>query len=302
MADVNYATNYQQAVEENFREDLKFTDLYNTPNNSEVQFIGAKTVKVPNITTGGLTDVNRDVMGTFTRQVDNDYETYTLEHDREFRTLVDPMDIDETNMALTIANITSNFNREQKIPEMDKYMASKVYQEYTAKGGEAHTGDVTEDNILASFDQAMENMDDAEVPTDGRILYVTPKVNTALKNAQHIQRAVASRAGGAQEANRSVRSLDEVKVVIVPSSRMKTVYDFTQGAVADDSAQQIQMILIHPRTVYAPQKYEFVSVDEPSASTGGKNLYFERLYWDVFVSQQKVKGIEVFVTEAPEAP
>ena len=43
-----------------------------------------------------MVDVDRDSIGAYTRNVDNNWETKSLEHDREFRTLVDPVDVDET--------------------------------------------------------------------------------------------------------------------------------------------------------------------------------------------------------------
>jgi hypothetical protein len=281
MAAVNYATQYQQALQQVFKVGLRFQAIYNTPNNRLVKWTGTKTINVPNITTGGMVDVNRDVVGGFTRRADNNWIPFTLEHDREFRTLVDPVDVDESNMALTISNITQVFNTEHKIPEMDKYAASKIHSEFIANGGTVDETALTTANVLTLFDQYMEEMDDAEVPTEGRIMYVTPQINTLIKNAEQLQRSMDI-TGQAQGANRSIRSLDEVTIVVVPSSRMKSAYDFTDGAVAATGAESINLILTHPGAFYAPQKYEFVDLDEPSAHTGGKYLYYERKYWDIF--------------------
>lgn len=292
MAVLNYAQQYQQALQQVFKVGLKFGAIYNTSNNSLVKWVNSKTIQVPNISTGGYTDVNRDVVGGFTRRVDNSWIPYTLEHDREFRTLVDPMDIDETNMALTISNITRVFNTEHKIPEMDKYAASKIYAEFEAAGGTVDTTALTTANVLTKFDELMEEMDDAEVPTEGRILYVTAKMNTLLKQADQLQRSMEI-TGKAGDANRKIRSLDEVEIVTVPSSRMKSAYDFTDGAVAAAGAVQINMILTHPQAFFAPQKYEFVSLDQPTAQSGGKYLYYERKYWDIFMIQQKVAATAI---------
>lgn len=288
---VNYATQYQQALSQAFKAGLHFDAIYNTPNNRLIKWTGAKTIQVPSITTGGFVDVNRDAVTGFTRRVDNSFVPMTLEHDREFSTLVDPMDIDETNMALSIANITQVFNTEHKIPEMDKYASSKLYAEFMTHGGTPDATALTTANVLTVFDTYMEEMDEAEVPAEGRILYVTPKFNTLLKNAEQLQRTMDVRGDGS--ANRSIRKLDEVTIKAVPSSRMKSAYDFTDGAVAAVGAEDINMILIHPSVVFAPQKYEFVSVDEPTAKTGGKYLYYERKYWDVFVIAAKVAGIKI---------
>ncbi|MGW6724199.1 hypothetical protein, partial [Streptomyces sp. NPDC054995] len=120
---------------------------------------------------------------------------------------------------------------------------------------------------------------------------------TVLKNAQQISRSL-SVTNNNGNISRGVRSLDEVTVKPVPSARMKTVYDFTRGAVVDPSAVQINMILIHPDSMLAPQRYEFVSLDQPSAKTGGKFLYFERKYWDVFAIERKVPGMAFNITPA----
>jgi hypothetical protein len=292
MATVNYATMYQQALQQVYKVGLRFEECYNTPNNSLVKWTSAKTIQVPNIAVQGFVDTNRDAITGFSRKVDNSWLQYTLAHDREFQTLVDPNDIDESNMALTIANITQVFNNEQKIPEMDSYMASKLYSQVTAQGGTIDTTALDITNVLTRFDAMMEAMDEGEVPIDGRILYVTPAVNTLLKNAQQIQRRMDVGQGNTG-VTRSVRSLDEVTIKVVPSTRMKSAYDFTNGAVPAVGAKQIYMILCHCTSMFAPQKYEFVSLDQPAAKTGGKWLYYERKYWDVFVISKKVKGLQM---------
>ncbi|CAF1777938.1 hypothetical protein NRS6094_04323 [Bacillus subtilis] len=297
MPNLNYAELYAQALEQKFAQGLYFNDLYNTPNNSRIKWVNAKTIQIPRIDVTGMTDYNRNEIGTYSRQVDNSWETKTLEHDREFRTLVDPVDVDETNMAITIANITSVFNDEQKIPEMDKYMISKLYAEFQKYGGKVETTKVDETTALGIFDELMLQMDEAGVPMEGRILYVSAPVGTILKNAQQISRSL-SVTNNNGTISRGVRSLDDVTVKPVPSDRMKTVYDFTVGAVADHSAVQVNMLLIHPKAMLAPQRYEFVSLDQPSAKTGGKFLYFERKYWDVFAIERKVPGMAFNITPA----
>lgn len=292
MAVLNYAELYQQALDQPYKVDRRFNALYDLGGRN-IRWVGAKTVQIPKITVGGMTDVNRDSIGTYTRKVDNDWETKTLTHDREFRTLVDPMDVDETNMAVTIANITNVFNTEEKIPEMDKYMASKLLAEYTALGGTANTTAITNANILSTFDTFMEEMDDAEVPEEGRILYLTPALRKMLKEAAGISREINVDMPGSRSLNRLVSRLDEVEIITVPSARMKSAYDFTNGAVPAVGAKQIHMILLHPSAVIAPEKYDFVSLEQPSATTGGKYLYYERLYWDVFLYEQKVAGVKI---------
>lgn len=55
MAVLNYAKQYQQALEQNFPYVLYFGALYATPNNGRYKWVNAKTIEIPSIsTTGGL--------------------------------------------------------------------------------------------------------------------------------------------------------------------------------------------------------------------------------------------------------
>ena len=72
---------------------------------------------------------------------------------------------------------------------------------------------------------------------------------------------------------------------------MKTVYDFTEGWAVDESAKQINMMLIHPTAVITPISYEFAQLDPPTAGSQGKWDYFEESFEDVFVLPNKVNAI-----------
>jgi hypothetical protein len=296
---LNYAEIYQQTLQQAYGTQLYFNDLWNSPMNSQVQFVDAKTVKLPRLTIlNGRKPYDRDTVTTPSRNYENDFEIKELKFDRYWDTLVDPVNIDETNLAVSIANITNQYNRDQKIPEKDKYMVSKLYAEKLRvdNGATNISEELTKDNILDVFDTLMTQMDEAEVPMEGRFLYITPTVNKILKNAQEIQRFISVQGGTTGAIDRAVHSLDDVNIKVVPSARMKTVYNFTTGVSDDPTALQIQMFIIHQECMAAPEKYSFVGLDEPSAKTSGKYFYFERSYSDVFLFDKKAPGIS-FVTK-----
>jgi hypothetical protein len=97
---------------------------------------------------------------------------------------------------------------------------------------------------------------------------------------------------------RTVYSLDDVTIRVVPSDLMQTAFDFTVGSKAVEDAQQINMFLIFNGVQIAPEKYSFVGFDAPTASNSGNYLYYEQSYNDVLLLKTKTKGIE-FVTDAP---
>lgn len=293
MAVLNYADVFQRGLQgQKFTVGVKFADLYNpsTTSTNSFKYVDGQTIKIPVLTVTGMVDSTRDTITAYSRKVDNAWETKTLAHDRTFQTLVDPADIDETNMALSIGNITSVFVNEELFPEMDKYMASKLFTDVTAYGTISNAAVATSANVLAVFDTFMEALDEAEVPEDGRILYVTPAINTLLKGA------VDRRFDNQTDLTRVIASLDNVKKVVVPAARMKESYNFTTGAVPAAGADQINMILVHPKAVIAPIKIDSIYIDEPSATTGGKSLYFQRQYWDAFLLAQKAGGCQINAT------
>ena len=291
---LNYAQAYQAALAQAYPYVLHFAALRSTENDGRYKWTGANTIQIPILSTTGRVDADRDTIGTATRNYNNSWEPKTLTNHRKWSTLVHPLDIDETNHVASIQNITKVFNEEQKFPEMDAYLISKVFADWAAAGGTADTTALTVDNILSTFDAWMEGMDDANVPGTGRILYATPAVKTLLKQAKEMTRFIQN---GDAAINRAVRSLDEVQIESVPSALMKTVYDFTEGWVAGAGAKQINMLLIHPSAVITPEKYAFAQLDAPSAGSEGKYIYFEESYDDVFVLNKRIPAI-MFNTEA----
>ena len=300
MAAVNYAEAYERALAQAYPNVLNFGELYNTSNNQTYKFVDSKTIHIPSISVGGRTNVNRDVMnGSFQRNVDNSFETKTLTFYREWSTSIDPADVMDTNMILTIQNATQVFNETQKFPEKDAYTASKIYADWVAEGKTADTTPLTVDNILAVFDKLMEAMDEALVPSTGRLLYVTPVVKTLLKSASNIglSKSVEHQAN----INRVVDRLDEVELITVPSFLMKTAYDFTTGFEPSASAKQINLFLVHPSAILTPSKYAFVGMEAPAAGTKGDYIYYEKEYADVFILNNRTGAIAFNITDSEDA-
>lgn len=297
MTALNYATQYLQALEQEFPYVLYFGALFSTPNNGRYRWVNSNVIEIPTISTTGRVDGDRDTIGTKKRNFNNSWTPLTLENHRSWGTLVHPRDIDETNQVASIANITRVFNDEQKFPEMNAYCISKIYADWTGKSKTADKTVLTTENVLEVFDKMMTDMDNKRVPRAGRILYVTPEVRTLINNAKQIYRTLDVNKQS-QSIRRAVSSIDEVQIPeSVPSDMMKTLYDFTEGWKPDGSAKQINMMLIHPLAVITPITYEFAQLDPPSAGSEGKWYYFEESFEDVFVLPHKVDAIAFNITD-----
>lgn len=298
QADLNYATEYGRELAQNYPYVLNFGALYATPNNGRYRWVNAKTIEIPSISTTGRVDADRDTIAFAQRNYSNKWETKELRNERKWSTLVHPMDIDETNMVASIGNITRVFNDEHKFPEMDAYTVSKIYADWIAAKnpdtGETHVADTTAltiQNVLDVFDNMMLAMDNARVPSNGRILYCTHEVKKLLKNADKISRSIDV-SGGENAIDRRVNRLDEVEVIGVPNILMRTAYDFTTDWEPDEDAQQINMMLVDPNAVITPVKYEFATLDAPSGMSEGKWVYYEESHEDVFILNNKSNAIQ----------
>ena len=301
---INYATEYSRALSQMFPYHLNFGALYATPNNNRYRWVNAKTIEIPSISTTGRVNADRDTVAFAQRNYDNAWETKTLTNQRKWSTLVHPMDIDQTNMVTTIANITQVFNEEQKFPEMDAYTISKIYTDWlltsNPRTGETHTADttaLTTSTILGVFDDLMLKMDNAMVPANGRILYVTFEALQLLKEAQGISRSMDI-TSGPNAIDRRVNRLDQVQIIGVPATLMKTAYNFTVGYVPKASAHQVNMFLVHPLAVITPVSYTFSRLDQPSAMSEGKYTYYEESFEDVFILNKKSDAVQFNITES----
>ena len=291
MAALNYATEYSKALSQAWPYVLNFGALYNTPNNGVYRWVNAKTIEIPSISTTGRVDADRDTIALAQRNYDNTWEQKTLTNERKWSTLVHPMDVDQTNMVTTISNITKVFNEEQKFPEMDAYTVSKIYADWKALGNTMDSTALTVENVLSVFDKLMLAMDNARVPANGRILYVTHEVKSLIKNAKDLQRTYDVQSGKSA-ISRDISRIEEVEIVGVPATLMKTAYDFTSGWKAAPSAKQIHMFLVHPAAVITPVSYTFSQLDEPSAGSEGKYIYYEESFEDVFILNKKAGAIQ----------
>lgn len=290
---INYADQFSQFLVQKYEADQRSYGL--TLSNPQVQWLNAKTIKLPVVTLSGYKDHTRTI-GFNAGNLTNTWEAKTLAFDRDIEFFVDAMDVDETNMVASVANIQTVFEEEQAIPETDAYRFSKLYSDFVAKGGTVNTTALTASNILDWFDTQMASMDDAGVPEEGRILYVTPAKYKLLKQADGMTRFLHVNDGaGNTPVNRKIYDLDDVEIVKVPTARFKSSYDFSDGFAPATGAKQINAILVHPNSVVARERYAYIKMFAPGTDsrTGDGYIYQNRKYGDLFVLAQRVAGIAI---------
>lgn len=300
MAEYNYAERFESQLAQKYERELVSYEL--TQSNQGIKFINAQTIKIPKMTVSGYKDHNRRTIGFNAGTVDNEWEPKKLDHDRDIEIAIDPVDVDETNLVLEMANVQNVFEEEQAIPEKDSYIFSKLLTEaetYESSGAIVDTSVLTAADALEWFDERMSDMDDASVPEEGRLMYLTAKMNKLFKQAEGLTRVLgvggSISAGAAGVINRKVHSVDDVTFKTVPSGRFKTKYNFTDGCVPAVGAKQINMMLVHPSCVIARNKYSYIKVFTPGSDsrTTDKYLFQNRSYMGAFLIERKAPGIAI---------
>lgn len=274
---IQLAEKYQPLVDEVFKKSMLTTDL----ESDKVKFDGSKTVKILKLVLPkGLSDHTRG--GGFTRgDLTASWESWTLTQDRDKELFVDAMD-DEETLNMTFGTATGEFVRTVSAPEVDMFRFGKLAstENVTKSTDTLSTGEEWYKAISAKMAQ----MDDDEVPEEGRILYILSAGLTAIEDLDTIK------------SKEQMKKF--AKIVKVPSARF---FSSTKKAedgsiVKGDDATQINFMIVHPSATQATAKHRKLRIfnpDENQEDDGYKCQY--RLYHDIFVYENKVAGIAVSV-------
>ena len=294
---VNYAVQYGRELANQYPYLSYFADLWGQGEARRFSPLSGKTVMIPSMTVTGARAANREqITGVFNRNFSVEWQPCQLAQDREWDTLVDPLDIVESNQVATIANVTRSFNEQQKVPEMDAYAASKLAG-YASSFGGTSTSSLTSSTILGLWDDFLAYMANSRVNRDRVRCKITPDAYKLLKEAAGITRFVDVTTG-IRDYDRNVGRLDGVRIEEVPADMMKTSYDFTSGWAIGNSAAQINMLFYAPDSIAAPIVYDQSMLSEPTAQSKGKWLYYEHYYYDLFALNQRSAGIFAHLSAA----
>ena len=256
--------------------------------NALVRFDGANKVSIFKTSLDGLADYSR-ANGFVNGSVTAGWESYTLSKDRGVSLSVDRMDNEET-LGQAFGTLAGEFGRVNEVPELDAYRFAKMA---SANGISSASAAITvgTTNVAELIDTAEQTMGDDEVPYEGRILFVSEKCYNGLK--RNITRYLRNEG----DVQRNVEMYNDMEVVRVPQSRFNTavtLYDGTAnfGFAPTAGGYKINFMIVHPSAVLPVVKHEIVKIFSPDENQTADAWKFQiRIYHDMFVLDQKVKGI-----------
>lgn len=256
--------------------------------NSEIQWIGADTVKLFKAQIPGLGDYNRSTGYPHADYVST-WETLQLTKDRGVDLMIDREDNEET-LGMAFGTLAGEFMRTQVIPELDAYRFAKYAAAVTPVKADITVGTTDVPELIATAEQVM---GDNEVPREGRILFISEKAYNGLQSK--ITRYLANEGA----VSRMVESYNGMEVVRVPQGRFNTavtLYDGSAnfGFVPTSGGYKINFMIVHPSAVKNAVKLALPKIFNPDENQSADAWKFQyREYHDAFVLANKVNGIYV---------
>lgn len=253
------ASRFLPLIDQQYKQDSRSAILDTA--NEFVRFDGANAVKIYNLSVLGMGNYSRNA-GFVNSDVTGTWETHTLTMDRGRSYMLDVLDNDET-LGLSLGNLLSVVEREHIIPEVD---ASR----FAAYATNANAANKTTETLstgaatVASIDGASVALDNAEVPYEGRILFVSPKVYGLLKSG--ITRMVMN---GDPNVNNVIEMYNDMRVIRVPQTRFYTAITLATPSDNDDAGgysangNGINYMIVHPSAVAQVMKHYVARVFSP---------------------------------------
>lgn len=250
----------------------------------------ANEIIIPKMTMDGLADYSR-ANGYVNGDVTLTNETVKFNYDRGRSFSVDEMD-NEESAGVAFGQLSSEFIRTKAAPEIDAFR----FAQYAGVNGIGMASKDLADpqETLAALIAAQNAMDEAEVPTESRILFITPTLYNGVMNI---------------DTTKSKAVLDSFsQIKKVPQSRFYTAIDLHDGTGDGETAghfvksaggKNINFMVVEKTAAIQYQKHvvnKVITPEENQSSDAWK--FFYRSYGIADVYENKVSGIYLHKAEA----
>lgn len=296
---IEYSVNMMKQLDQHAVHGL--TSGWMEQNAGQVIYNGGDEVKIPNMSTVGLANYDRDkgfVQGGVTLK----YDTYKMTQDRGRTFQLDAMDVNESGFVATSANLIKTFQTEQVIPEIDSYRYSKIAAIAKA-AGQVEEIALTADNALAKIREHIMAVQDIVGDNVLLILTMSTKTRALIEDSPKVGKSINVANFIQGKLNFKVKALDECPIITAPSGRLKTLYDILDGTTggqeagglkAAAEAKDINWIITPVNVPLAISKTDKLRVFDPNTNQKADAWKIDyRKYHDLWIKKQKENQIFV---------
>lgn len=229
----------------------------------------------------GLADYNRNT-GYVDGDVTLEWETIKADYDRGRMFSVDNVD-NQDSADVAFGQLANEFIRTKVTPELDATRFAKYAQ--TSGVGKASGALDDGAKVIAAIRKAVTTMDEAEVPAEGRILFITPTLKGLVDDLD------------TNKSREVLKKFAEIKEV--PQSRFYTQISLTPNAAGGytktaTTGKEINFMIVHPTATVQFPKHIAPKVVTPEQNQNADAYKFGyRIVGIAKVKENKVSGIYV---------
>lgn len=282
MNTITLAKKYASLLDEAYMENAKTAVLESDPALAR-EGANANEIVIPSLTMDGLADYSR-TDGYVSGNVSLTWKTVRFNYERGRMFSVDTMD-NEESQSIAFGRLAGEFIRTKAVPEIDAF---RFAQMASAEGITHIKGNIeTGEEAVSAIRAAVSAMDAAEVPSEDRVLFITPIIRGMIEDMDTTRsRAVLA-------------AFDEI--VTVPQSRFYTAVKLCGGTAEgeeqggyckDDNGSSINFMVVHKPAVIQFTKHAVPKIISPENNPDADSWkYGYRNYSISEVLPSRVSGI-----------
>lgn len=268
---VNLASKYSKKVDEKFAE----KSITNKMGGLDFDVTGVQTVNVYEINNAEEHDYRREGTNRYgePEELGDEVHPHTMTQDKSFTFTIDRGNRTQQMMLKEAGKRLANQINNVSNPNRDRYNLHTVATFCKLRGNIKSNSGITKTNVYEKFLEVMEEMDEAGIPSEGRLCFAKPSKYNLLKRCEEFTKFVD--AGKKMSINGAIGDIDETAIV-----KAKSKF-FPYG---------VDMIFVHPKVCSLPKQLADYKIhDNPPGINGW--LVEGRMIYDCFLSEANKAGV-----------
>lgn len=270
----HYASEDLAVIDERFSTESKTSMIIN--NGLTMTFEGVNTVTIYNIDVVAETDYVRSGANRFGPLVElgTGVQSFVLSQDKAFTFTVDRGNLEDSKLVQEADKAVKRQVREVSIPTTDIYRLT-VLAAYAVANSQSATNALAYNDIYQKILIQQAALTDAEVPEEGRVMYITATAHNLLKRDPEFVKDCDTSVKDLKKG--VIGEVDGTTIIVCPSSYYIANFGF---------------MIVHKRVLVAPTKFNMIRVLDEVQGIDGK-VAEGRRYYDAFIPTNKGVAIRL---------